>query len=85
MRARETRISGNMSCGSSFVHFDLNSVNPSADIEEGAYTLTVMAASTCTNIPSDLQTRTYAATIMPSSDHPLAMGASGCDGMKPWQ
>jgi hypothetical protein len=41
-------------------------VAPPVKIEAGDYTLTLVADSACTDIPSDLRTRTYAATITPA-------------------
>jgi hypothetical protein len=48
----------------------LESLVPPVKIEPGAYTLTLIADSACTDIPSDLRTRTYAATIAPARDAP---------------
>lgn len=48
----------------------LDSIAAPAKIEPGAYSLTVIADSSCTGIPGDLRTRTYSATIAPSRDRP---------------
>jgi hypothetical protein len=53
-----------------YLNITLDSVAAPAKIEPGAYTLTVIAASTCTGIPDELRTRTYSATIGPSRDRP---------------
>ena len=52
------------------ISFSLKSLNPSLTLEAGTYTLTVTADNACKDIPSDLRTRTYTATIMPARDHP---------------
>jgi hypothetical protein len=52
------------------VYFRLESVMPPLRIEPGNYALTLIADSTCADLPPDLRTRTYAATVQPSRDHP---------------
>ena len=44
----------------------LESLAPPVKIEAGDYVLTVVADRACTDIPDDLRTRTYAATITPA-------------------
>ena len=56
--------------GRPWVYFQLEVVAPPVNIA-GDYTLTFIADSTCTSIPSELRTRSYAATIAPVSN-PLA-------------
>jgi hypothetical protein len=51
----------------------LDSIAAPAKIEPGAYSLTVIADSSCTAIPDDLRTRTYSATIAPSGERPSTL------------
>ena len=44
----------------------LESLAPPVKIEAGDYTLALVADSACTDIPGDLRTRTYSATITPA-------------------
>ena len=56
-----------------FLSFYLSPVAPPVNMA-GTYTLTFVADSSCTQIPDDLRTRTYTATMTPSpyrSDHTL--------------
>jgi hypothetical protein len=48
------------------VYLSLQPDGPSANLA-GAYTLTLTAASTCTNLPDEARRHTYAATIVPGS------------------
>ena len=50
-----------------WIHFYLQSLSPSINLA-GNYTLTFVADSVCTGIPSAWRTRSYAATIAPASD-----------------
>jgi len=50
-----------------YIYFHLAVLSPPVDIA-GDYTLTFIADSACTDIPSELRTRTYAATIAPGSN-----------------
>lgn len=52
--------------GRSEVFFHLGPHGPSANIA-GVYTLTLTADSACTNLPDEARTRTYTATIVPTS------------------
>jgi len=52
------------------LNISLDSVGAPTKIEPGAYTLTVIVDSACTEIPDELRRRTYSATIVPSRDHP---------------
>lgn len=69
------RVTGPLSYGwpsaSARLGVVLESTDPPARIEPGDYTMTWIADSTCVDIPADLRTRSYAATI-----EPLASGAS---------
>ena len=48
-----------------FISIRLGPLVPPLKIEAGDYALTVIADSACADIPSDLRTRTYSATVMP--------------------
>jgi len=50
-----------------YIYFYLAVLSPPVDIA-GNYTLTFIADAACTDIPSELRTRTYAATITPGSN-----------------
>jgi hypothetical protein len=56
-------------CSSSrrYIYFYMAVLAPPVDIA-GDYTLTFIADSSCSSIPSELRTRTYAATITPGSN-----------------
>ena len=49
------------------IGIDLEPLAPSVKIEAGDYSLTVIADSACTDIPNDVRTRIYGATISPES------------------
>lgn len=49
-----------------YLTITLESLVPPVKIEAGNYALTVVADKACTDIPSDLRTRTYAAAITPA-------------------
>jgi hypothetical protein len=53
-----------------FIPIRLESVEAPVKIEAGAYTLTLIADSACADIPSELRTRSYSATINVPRDHP---------------
>jgi hypothetical protein len=59
----QTSVSG----GRPWIYFQLEMIAPPVDIA-GDYTLTFIADSTCASIPSELRTRSYAATIAPVSN-----------------
>jgi hypothetical protein len=52
-----------------FINFVLDLVAPPVNIA-GEYTLTVIAASACAALPTDLRTRTYTATVKSAPDRP---------------
>ena len=62
------------SSDSAFIFFTLESAVPSVKIEPGDYSLTLIADNACGDLPADLRTRTYSATItrgstLPSNTH----------------
>lgn len=52
------------------IAFGMESLDPTASIEPGDYTLTFVADAACTRLPVELRTRTYAATVTRSADRP---------------
>jgi hypothetical protein len=58
-----------------WLDFHLESLVPTVNLV-GNYTLTFVADSACTAIPSAVRTRTYAATITPISNPPYPAGTS---------
>jgi hypothetical protein len=52
------------------LNITLDSVAAPLKIESGAYTLTLIADSVCADIPSELRTRSYSATVAASRDNP---------------
>jgi hypothetical protein len=56
-----------------YISITLESVAAPLKIEPGAYTLTLIADSACADIPSDLRTRSYSATIAASRDRPNSL------------
>jgi len=57
--------------GARYIYLVLGVPAPPVEIA-GAYSLTLVADSTCTDLPSELRTRTYNATITPVSDSRVA-------------
>jgi len=55
--------------GRPWIIFHLEGLAPPVNIA-GDYTLTFIADSACTELPNELQTRTYAATVTPAASRP---------------
>jgi hypothetical protein len=54
-----------------YVFFHLQSLAVPVNIDTGDYTLSVMADSACSDLPDDVRTRTYAATVRSSASADL--------------
>jgi hypothetical protein len=60
----------NVSGSSAFTSFTLFSLAPAVHLESGDYDLTVVADSSCDQIPADLRTVSFPATVTSAPDHP---------------